>query len=200
VSYRNAIGVAVSHDDGRTFTRLYRGPVVDRTPSEPHCCGASCVLVETGVWRMWYLSCLRWVVVDGKPEPVYHIKYAESADGAKWKRRGLVCIELRSPQEGGITRPCVIKENGIYRMWYSFRGIADYRTDPARSYRIGYAESPDGLRWTRMDDRVGMDVSDSGWDSEMVTYAHVYAHRDRKHMMYNGNGFGRSGIGHAIEV
>jgi hypothetical protein len=140
---------------------------------------------------------VRWEVIDGRPEPIYHIKYAESADGIRWERRGIVSIDLKSPQEGGITRPCVIREEGRYKMWYSYRGIRDYRTNRAHTYRIGYAESADGIRWERMDEEAGIDVSDTGWDSEMITYAHVYHHGGRKHMVYNGNGFGKSGFGYA---
>ncbi len=197
VSYRNSIGVAVSDDGGKTFTRIYKGPVVDRTKTEPHFCGASCVIVDNGLWRMWYLSAVKWVTHNEKPEPVYHIKYAESKDGANWDRPGTVCIDLKSPDEGGITRPCVIRENGIYKMWYCYRGIRDYRTNKANSYRTGYAESKDGLEWDRKDELVGIDVSTEGWDSVMITYAHVYKYKGRKHMVYNGNGFGASGFGYA---
>ena len=197
VSYRNSIGLAISDDDGLTFNRRFQGPVVDRTKSEPHFCGASCVLVEEGLWRMWYLAAVKWIVHDGHPEPVYHIRYAESEDGCHWIRPGIVCIELKSPQEGGITRPCVIKEDGIYKMWYCYRGITDYRTNPSNSYRIGYAESENGLKWIRKDEQVGIDVSEKGWDSVMVTYAHVYEHKGCKYMIYNGNGFGESGFGYA---
>jgi len=141
---------------------------------------------------------VRWVVVDGKPEPVYHIRYAESRDGVNWDRPGTVCIDLKSPEEGGITRPCVIKEHGFYRMWYCHRGVRDYRTNKANSYRIGYAESPDGISWERKDELAGIDVSDEGWDSVMITYPYVYEHQGQKHLIYNGNGFGQSGFGHAV--
>jgi hypothetical protein len=198
VGYRNSIGLALSDDGGRTFTRRFKGPIMDRSPVEPHFCSAPCVLVENGLWRMWYLSGLRWEIIDGRPEPIYHIKYAESRDGIRWDRRGIVCIDLRSPQEGGITRPCVIRDGGLYKMWYSYRGIVDYRTNPKNTYRIGYAESPDGIRWERLDGEAGIDVSPSGWDSEMVAFAYVYDHRGHQRMVYNGNGFGLTGIGHAI--
>jgi hypothetical protein len=83
-------------------------------------------------------------------------------------------------------------------MWYTRRGAADYREDPASAYRIGYAESPDGVRWTRMDERAGIDVSENGWDSVMIAYPFVYQHRGVKYMLYNGNGFGQTGIGYAV--
>jgi hypothetical protein len=86
----------------------------------------------------------------------------------------------------------------MYQMWYCYRGSLDYRTDPRTAYRIGYAESEDGVRWERKDDEVGIDRSDSGWDSVMLAYPYVYEHRGRKYMLYNGNGFGETGIGYAV--
>ena len=78
-------------------------------------------------------------------------------------------------------------------MWYSFR--AQPTID---SYRIGYAESADGLEWVRMDDRVGIDVSSSGWDSEMICYPKVFEHQGKLYLLYNGNGYGKSGFGLAV--
>ena len=49
------------------------------------------------------------------------------------------------------------------------------------------------------DEVVGIERSESGWDSEMLAYPSVYEHRGTKHLLYNGNGFGASGIGHAVE-
>ena len=198
VPYRNSIGVAVS-GGGRSFERLFEGPVLDRSSAEPHFTGACCVLVEGGIWRMWYQSTTKWEVHDGRPEPFYHIKYAESEDGFEWKRDGAVSVDLRSSREGGITRPCVVKEGDLYRMWYCVRGISDYRTDRTQSYRIGYAESKDGNHWVRKDGEAGIDVSSGGWDSEMIAYPFVCPHQDRKYLFYNGNGFGKEGLGCAVD-
>lgn len=198
VSYRNSIGLAISDDDGRTFRRVFNGPIVDRTRTEPHFCSTPCVLVEDGLWRMWYLNCVKWEIIDGRSEPLCHLKYAESRDGIHWERDGIVCIDLKRPDEGTITRPCVIREDGIYKMWYSYRGRREYRTNRAQSYRLGYAESDDGIHWQRKDEEVGISVSDEGWDSQMIEYAYVYNHRGRRYMVYNGNEFGGSGLGYAV--
>ncbi len=198
VPYRNSIGLAVSKDNGLTFQRACPGPILDRTQYEPHFCAVPCVLVEDGRCRMWYLSGVRWDVFNDKPEPRYHIKYAESADGINWDRQGVVCIDFKSDAEAGIVRPSVIKEGALYRMWYSYRGLENYRTDKRNSYRIGYAESSDGIAWTRKDEALGLDVSNAGWDSEMVAYPYVYEHDEKKYMIYNGNGFGKSGFGYAV--
>ena len=74
-------------------------------------------------------------------------------------------------------------------MWYSCRGSA---------YRIGYAESNDGLEWERKDEEAGIDVSQDGWDSEMIEYPCVFQHGGSWYMLYNGNGYGASGIGLAV--
>jgi hypothetical protein len=197
VPYRNAVGLAASTDGGVTFTRVFEGPIVDRTRLEPYFCASPFAMIDDGKWKLWYASATGFVVVDEKPEPVYQVKYAESSDGGEWIRHNVVCLEYQFDGEANA-RPCVIKENGRYRMWYCFRGSVAYRTDKAQSYRIGYAESADGVRWQRMDDRVGIDRSADGWDSVMMEYPFVYEHRGLKYMLYNGNGFGETGIGYAV--
>ena len=74
-------------------------------------------------------------------------------------------------------------------MWYSYRGD---------QYRIGYAESPDGVNWRRLDAQAGIAPSPEGWDSKSVEYPHVFDHKGTRFMLYNGNDYGRTGIGVAI--
>ena len=131
-------------------------------------------------------------------EPYYTIKYADSSDGIHWRRNGEVCIKLNAAREA-VTSPTVLKEDGIYKMWYSFRIGSNYRIDPNHSYRIGYAESYDGIAWTRMDDAAGIACSNTGWDSNMIEYPYVYQNENNKYMFYNGNGFGQSGFGYAVQ-
>jgi hypothetical protein len=199
VPYRNAIGLAVSEDGGRTFSRVFEGPILDRAPHDPYFCVTPFVLMDEGKWKLWYASSTGFVVVDGKPEPVYQVKYAESANGYDWHRPNVTCLEYKFEGEANA-RPGVIKENGLYRMWYCARGSVNYRTDKAQSYRIGYAESRDGMAWRRMDELVGIDRSHEGWDSLMMAYPFVYEHRGTKHMLYVGNGFGEAGFGYAVLV
>ena len=182
-------GLAVSTDGGETFERHSRAPVLQLSDKEPYwILTAPCVLKEGDVWKMWYVSCVGWIHAD---LPKYNIKYAESEDGIHWDQGGQVCIDFKSEDETALARPCVLRENGIYRMWYS------YKTEET-TYRMGYAESEDGLTWERMDDQVGIDVSESGWDSEMIEYPFVVNHGGRKYMVYNGNGYGANGIGLAV--
>jgi hypothetical protein len=180
-------GLSVSDDGGESFQRVSRVPILDRTDEEPFTINtAPCVLKEGNLWRMWYVSGVEWVHKD---LPRYNIKYAESKDGLHWDRSGTVCIDFSSPGENALARPCVLKEDGIYKMWYSHKG---------ESYRIGYAESGNGIDWVRLDREVGIDISSEGWDSEMIEYAYVFNHGDTKYMLYNGNDYGRYGVGLAV--
>jgi hypothetical protein len=189
VPFYYAIGLAVGDVGGAATTRLSTAPVLDRSHADPYLVASPWVRVEPGGWRMWYVSGSRWQMEGGRPRHYYNIRHAESRDGIHWEKQGLVCIDYASPDEYAISRPCVLEDHGLYRMWYASRGAA---------YRIGYAESADGYRWERHDRDAGLDVSRSGWDSEMVAYPCVFDHGGRRYMLYNGNGFGETGIGLAV--
>ena len=197
VSYRMSIGLAISEDNGRSYHKYSEGPICDRALDEPYFNTAPCVVVERNLWRMWYVSCTKWEIVKGWPEPFYHVRYAESGDGVHWLKSGRVCVDYDAFTDG-IGRPCVYLDNGLYKLFFSYRSAISYRTDPKQSYRLGYAESIDGLDWTRKDSEVGIARSDSGWDSEMIEYCFLHEHHGRNYLFYNGNGFGKSGFGYAV--
>jgi hypothetical protein len=198
VSYRVAIGCAISEDGGRTYRRFSAGPLLDRDRDEPYFSSGPCVILEAGRWRMWYVSCTGWVEVAGRPEAIYHVKYAESVDGIAWRRTGIVCVDNDVSTEA-IGRPWVVRRGDRYGMWFSYRRLVDFRTNPSTSYRVGYAESSDGLHWERKPDPVGLERSVEGWDSVMLCYTHVLPICGRLHCFYNGDGFGQSGLGYAVE-
>lgn len=196
VPYRNSVGIAVSDDDGDTWRRLYEGPVLERNPLEPYIAVTPTILKEGDLWRTWYISGVRWTEVEGRLEPVYVIKYGSSRDGVSWDRPNHLCIPQAHDREA-FSHPSVIHDGDRYRMWYCFRDSADYR-DGKGAYRIGYAESPDGLDWTRMDDACGLDVGREPWASTMTCYPFVLSVDGRTVMFFNGNGFGRTGFGWAV--
>lgn len=195
VSYHNATGLAVSDDGGKTFRRMFEGPILDRTPHEPYLAVTPFVLREQSAWHMWYISGVRWALVGKKYEPVYVIKYGRSSDGISWERPNATCVPSVHELEA-FSHPCVVKTGSTYRMWYCSRHSEDYR-DGQGSYRIGYAESQNGIDFVRKDDQVGIDVSESGWDSTMICYPYVIQVDGRTLMFFNGNGFGQTGFGYA---
>lgn len=197
-SYRLGIGLAVSRDGGLTFERMFTGPILDRYMFDQVWVAQPCVMIEDATWRMWYLSCTKIEVINGRPEPFYDVKYAQSQDGIHWNRTGQICVGYDEFTDA-IGRPTVYKEGGLYKMYFSYRNALNYRTDVSRSYRMGYAESTDGITWERRDDLAGIERSADGWDSDMMDYGHVLRHRDQWLMLYNGNGFGASGFGAALK-
>ena len=187
VPWRNSIGLAIYDPLTQTFERYSKAPLLDRSDGDPYSISYPFVLEDEGVYRMWYGSNLRW----GKDQQdmAHVIKYAKSDDALHWSRQGIIALDFKDETEYAMSRPCVLKESGMYRMWYSYRG---------QSYRIGYAESADGINWTRKDQDAGIDVSETGWDSEMIEYPYVFDHRGLRYLLYNGNGYGKTGIGLAV--
>ncbi len=196
-SYHLAIGLASSCDHGLSFQRNYEGPVIERALSEPYLVAAPCVLHEKDAWKMWYISGTKWELIENKYEPVYVIKYAHSADGIHWQRPNITCIPQLHENEA-FAAPCVLKIKDVYHMWYCYRGSIAYRNGGKGGYRIGYASSKDGIAWERKDEEVGIGLSENGWDSEMMCYPYIVKVDDKLIMFYNGNGFGKTGVGYAI--
>jgi hypothetical protein len=194
VPYRISIGVAESDDGGRTFRRMFDGPILDRTTHEPHFCSTPFVLRDGDLYRMWYLSCVGWNEIGGRAEPRYFIRQAQSQDGIEWQRQSAPALNVTTPDEC-LARPWVCRWGNLWKMWYCRRSRHGYRTDKSKSYRIGYAESTDGVTWQRRDEQGGLGVSPTGWDSEMTAYPAIYEHQRTLHLLYNGNGFGASGFG-----
>jgi hypothetical protein len=184
-------GRAVSTDGGETFVRHGTVPVMDRTDEELCFRVAHTVRVEGDVWRVWYGGGSEWISGTNKTLPVYDIRYMESTDGVTFPSRGRACLPTAGGDEYRIGRPFVIRHDDLYRMFYC-------AGSQRRGYRLGYAESADGLRWDRKDDELrGLDVSASGWDSQMVAFPSVVTCGARTYLFYNGNNYGESGVGYA---
>ena len=185
-------GIRWQKDHLKAITLNYaRAPFFDEISLliDPFMSGSCCVIPCEDRWRMWYLSCTEWFRRQDDVIHKYHIKYAESSDGINWNREGIIAIDFKDDDEVAISRPSVILDCGKWKMWFSYRGT---------SYKIGYAESSDGIHWERQDNLSGIDVSPDGWDSESVEYPYVFMHKDSKYMLYNGNNFGKTGLGLAI--
>ena len=180
-------GVAASSDGGQTFRRFLDRPVLPPGPSE-RVLRSACTVQPGEVWRAWYVSGDAWTTVDGKAEPVYEIRRAESRDGIEWSAPGVVAVERKSDDEYGLGRPFLRETIDGLELWYSVRSRA-------AGYRIGVARSSGGESWERCDEEAGIDVSPTGWDSEMICFACIHAVGDETYMFYNGNSYGATGFG-----
>lgn len=194
VPINGAIGVAISRDGGESFQRLGDGPVISYGPDEPFMMGSPRIRRFNGQWQLWYVSGVAWLKSEGRPEPVYKIRLATSNDGYNWVKHGRNLLEdILGPNECQAC-PDVLFHGDRYHMFYSYRDSHNYKIGTG-CYRIGYAVSDDMLNWTRHDEWAGMDVTPGGWDSQMVSYPHVFMLDGSTYMLYQGNEMGRTGIG-----
>ena len=92
---------------------------------------------------MWYVSCNKW---KDKNLPFYDIKFAISKNLTDWNQTGISCIKLKKG-ERAVARPFVTYKNRVFKMWYCYEKNTD-------GYKIGYAESNDGKKWIRKDNKI----------------------------------------------
>jgi hypothetical protein len=183
VPFRNSIGLAVWSESTQRFERCYPGPIMDRSPYDPLTLSYPYVMPTPRGYRMWYGSHLSWQR-DGFPMQ-HLIKSAESQDGVDWKRDNQACLPL-TETDYAFSRPWLRQQAGQYQMWYCYRGAG---------YRIGYASSADGQRWTRQDEIGGLLPSGKGWESQEVCYPAAFQWQGETYLLYNGNGYGETGVG-----
>jgi hypothetical protein len=186
VPYLLFCGVAAERGD--LFERQSDVPLLERTSEEPFIRSATTVLRTAEGWRMWYVSARGWIDWNGAPAPEYVIRCAESRDAQNWIVKPGLTIDFNSPDEFGFGRPWALQDGARTHLWYSIRS----RTRP---YRIGYAESRDGVTFVRKDDEAGIAASPSGWDSEMICFPAVIDVAGKRLMFYNGNHHGATGFG-----
>lgn len=168
-------------------------PFLERNDSEPTIRSAPFVIQHENQFIIYYVSANGWKKMnngfyEGKQLPVYEIKILRTKDFVSFETFNSPAIKAANENEFGFGRPWIIKEKNIFKMWYSVR-------TQNTGYRIGYAESTDAVNWIRKDEEAGIDVSISGWDSEMICYASVLKVKNKTWMFYNGNGHGLSGMG-----
>lgn len=197
VAVETGIGFAVSADDGRSFERLGKGPIVSATTYEPFLVGDAFVRFLADKFHMFYLYGKKWSEPNGDQpsERVYKIGHAISKDGLVWDKTNKSIISDIIDENECQALPTVIQIGDRYHMYFCFRNMNGFRDDRTRGYRIGYAYSDDLISWTRDDTQAGITVSDSGWDSEMMCYPNIFECNNEVYLLYNGNNFGREGFG-----
>ena len=188
IRYRLLTGLAISVDDGLTFSRARNTPVLDRSDSELYFRGGPFCMLQNGKYKMWYAAGSDWTIVNQKQMPVYDIRYCESDDGLHWPTSGRLAIGISEADEHGFGRPAILlNKDGSYSMFYSIRRKS------VNAYRLGYATSKNGIDWVRRDNELNLSVSESGFDSSAIMYATPLVVNGSLYLFYNGNNFGEHG-------
>lgn len=183
-------GLAISNDYGESFERFSKAPILERSDRELLFRVIHSIIQEGDKWKVWYGAGNKFIHGKNKTLPQYNIKYTESEDGINFPKNGITAIDILKG-EYRVGRPYVIKESGLYKMFY---GIGTNE----RPYILGYAESKDGINWKRKDKEIGISLSPNGWDSKMIAYPAIISVDKITYMFYNGNDYGKEGFGYAI--
>tara|TARA_A100001015_G_C15026862_1_gene730985 strand:+ start:1478 stop:2392 length:915 start_codon:yes stop_codon:yes gene_type:complete len=192
IRYHPSIGLATLKPKQNKFKKLSFAPLIPKSDLEPYGMASPFVMYDKDkkIWHMWYASYRYWKLRKKDPWPHYEIRYASSFDGINWNIKGRKC--LGSSKLEAVARPYVIKEKNIFKMWYCYRKNYGH-------YKIGYAESKNGIDWKVLNHKFKLKLSGQYWDSQMQAYPCVFKFKGKKYMLYNGNNFGVDGIGLAVE-
>lgn len=189
IPYTIFSGLSVSQDGGESFIRVQKFPVLGDIPSEKHQRSAAEVMKQGDIYKLWYTANVGWLDIQGHVVPKYDIKYLESSSQTNWPANPQSSLALRG-DEYGLTMPQVFFEDGTYKMFYSIRSIS-------KGYRLGYAESKDGIHFERQDYKMDIDVSPSGFDREMICFGKILKCNSKIYLFYCGNHYGIGGLGYA---
>lgn len=198
VSVETSTGLAFSDDGGLSFKKLGSGPVLTSSLKEPVLVGDSFVKHYNNQFHMWYIYGSKWIPANENEPParVYKIAHAVSNDGVNWQKdEGKQIITDLLNENECQALPTVIKIGDKYHMYFCYREATDFRKNPERGYRLGYAWSSDLQNWNRDDINSGIGFSATGWDSQMMCYPHIFQCDGKVFLLYNGNEFGRHGFG-----
>ena len=141
-----SIGYATS-TDGIYWKRYSNKQVFKGTPEswEQGTVGIPSVLEDGNTLHMWYLG--------GANPDGGTIGYATSQDGIHWDRHPSPVFQSKAGgwYADGIFPGAVIKESGIFKMWFSGATGSVSQSTPTSKGGIGYATSPDGINWAVYD-------------------------------------------------
>ena len=188
---RVRIGYAYS-SDGISWTKYENNPVLGPTHGTWDSVGLETVSVlldneapETERYKMWYAG------VNDENTGLYSFGYAYSSDGINWvKYEGNPILEAgpsNSWESGSPEGPTVIKDNGIFKMWYGAVDTVDNGQETDYRSNIGYAWSVDGKSWEKYPDNPVLLTGDWGsWDAAVIQDPFVMKIDETYYMWYSG--------------
>ena len=166
----NTCAVAFS-DDGVRWTPPRSTLSPDPASGWEDLVNRNCVLKIGDTWRMWY---------TGQARGHSYIGLAESGDGLNFRRVGSEPILFpERPWEGdSVMNPCVLYENGIYRMWYS----AGETFEPNV---LAYAVSDDGVRWRKSPiNPIFVNAPQNEYERERIGGCQIIPHKKLGYLLF----------------
>lgn len=183
-SYRYDIGYATS-PDGYAWTK-HPSPVLSVGNSSEWDNGfleGPSVIKDGNTYKMWY--CGYDAIPDGNGTDGHaNIGYATSIDGINWVKDAnnpIFTTGLNSWDSVYVQDPHVLKQNGMYYMWYGGNDVESY------GQKVGYAWSADGINWTKHN--ANPVLSNGGpfdWDANTASFPSVLNDNGIYKMWYTG--------------
>jgi hypothetical protein len=199
VSVDGAIGLSISMNNGITFSRLGDGPIIDASLNEPFLIGDPFVIKRENVFHMWYIRGTKWIEDPNtsRDERIYKIAHAVSPDGISWTKdkESSQIVPDKIGLDEAQAMPSVIKINQTYFLFYCYRNVFDFRTNPSNGYKLGCVRSENLHDWEPEEIVQESSSMNELWDQDMQCYPHVFTWKNKHFIAYNGNNFGREGFG-----
>jgi len=135
------------------------------------------VLLDGATYMMWY---------DGfNLQQDVSIGLATSADGITWMKsiNNPVLTENPGGWDGNSTEhgSFVLKEDGLYKMWYE--GSSDYDVR-----QLGYATSTDGITWNKYGGNPVLQAGPEGYDQHVAGHGSVLHEGNEYKLWYHATG------------
>lgn len=191
----NRTCLAESSDEGKTWQVISEPhlPLGPKGTFDAGLTGSVCILpFGSEDYRMWYTAGERYELFGTQKRGIVHIGYATSTDATDWKRHEKPLLSPRldavDPFEAVVSKPSVLVMDGVFHMWLSVFCMNK------QGYRLAYAQSPDGLNWTRSDKEI-LTLQPDSFESVNQSYPNVIEVGDELWMFYAGNSFGATGVG-----
>lgn len=181
-------GLAISTDEGRSFERYQKTPIIGPTPQSPQVRTGGCVIYDNGIWKTWYAEAHGTIIMNNKKVPTYNLAYMESNDGINWSDKGIIVKKTQENKIFGYGRSAIVKINQKYHAWMSVRTY--------NGYKIGYCHSADGINWSNFDFfNKGLEPNAQSCSENLeVAFPSLIIRENTTCMFYNGNNYGENGI------
>ena len=164
-----------------------KAPLFKLDDIDPIGTGSMSILKKKNYLLMYYVSFDEWVKVKGKFQHKYYIKIAKSFDGIKWIKKNQIAIKTKN-KEVAVSKPSVVSEGKKISIYFSARG---------KYYKIFKVTSKNGIKFGKRSDEI---IKRSGsWDSKSREYPYVIKINKQMIMFFNGNNFGKTGLGYAVK-
>lgn len=189
VPFFSNLGLAVSSRITGPFKKFSNSPILGKSKYDPYFVATCFVDKIKGAYEMFYTSNLYWKKINNIPYPRYIIKRCTSTNGINWKVKGEKIINFQSKNEVAITRPWIVKIKKKKVMFFSLK---------RKKYNIMTSINNGKSNWKRIKIFEFMKNKKINFDTDSQEYASIIKHKNKLYMFYNGNEYGRDGIGLAI--